>query len=116
MTDRIKRKDQLKLPGTFNAQDTRLEDIEDTMEENDGKIAKLRKANRELSDEAVALTKVMKVKGTRVRGSNEWYVDKPSEKYKRRRFKDSKEPAGGKTMEEQVASEEKAEEAKKESA
>lgn len=112
----IKRKDQLKLPGTFNAQDQRLEDIEDEMEDNDGKIAKLRKKNRELSDEAVALAKVMKLKSSRVRGSNEWYVDKPSEKYKRRRFKDSKEPAGGKTAEDIEAEGQAAKDPKKESA
>lgn len=89
-------KDQGELPGIRPGHIKRLEDIEDDMESIDEKVAKLRKQKRELNDEAVQIYEEHKLTGTRVRGSNEWYVDEPAKKYKRRRFKDSKEEAGKK--------------------
>ncbi len=89
-------KDQAEIPGVRPAHMKRLEDIEDDMEKIDEKISKLRKERRELNDEAVSIWEEndLRSKGSRVRGSNEWYLDEGKKSYKRRRFKDSKDEAG----------------------
>lgn len=89
-------KDQAELPGVRPVHMKRLEEIEDDMEKIDEKISKLKKERRELNDEAVGIwdENDLKSKGSRVRGSNEWYLDEGRKTYKRRRFKDSKEEAG----------------------
>lgn len=89
-------KDQSELPGVRPEHMKRLEEIEDDMESIDEKISKLKKQRRELNDEAVTIWEdnELKKQGSRVRGSNEWYVDEGRKSYKRRRFKDSKEEAG----------------------
>lgn len=89
-------KDQAEIPGVRPEHMKRLEEIEDDMETIDEKISKLRKSRRELNDEAVGIwdDNDLKSQGSRVRGSNEWYLDEGKKSYKRRRFKDSKEEAG----------------------
>jgi len=89
-------KDQAEIPGVRPEHMKRLEDIEEEIEKIDEKISKLRKSKREMSDEAVTIWEEneLQKQGSRVRGSNEWYVDEGRKTYKRRRFKDSKEEAG----------------------
>lgn len=89
-------KDQGELTGVRPVYMKRLEEIEDDMEKIDEKISKLKKERRELNDEAVGIwdDNDLKAQGSRVRGSNEWYLDEGKKTYKRRRFKDSKEEAG----------------------
>jgi chorismate mutase len=89
-------KDQGELPGVRPPHMKRLEEIEDDVDKIDEKISKLKKDRRKLSDEAVGIWEDhdLKSQGSRVRGSNEWYVDEGRKSYKRRRFKDSKEEAG----------------------
>lgn len=89
-------KEQSELPGVRPEHMKRLEEIEDDMETIDEKISKLRKSRRELNDEAVTIWEEndLQSKGSRVRGSNEWYLDEGKKSYKRRRFKDSKDEAG----------------------
>lgn len=89
-------KEQAEIPGVRPEHMKRLEDIEDDMESIDEKISKLKKQRRELNDEAVTIWEEndLKSNGSRVRGSNEWYLDEGRKSYKRRRFKDSKEEAG----------------------
>lgn len=86
-------REQGELPNVRPAWAKRLEEIEDDMESIDEKISKLRKKRRELNDEAVGIWEdnELQSKGSRVRGSNEWYLDEGRKSYKRRRFKDSKE-------------------------
>lgn len=87
-------KDQSELPGVRPEHIKRLEEIESEIKANEGRVSKLRKKNRELSDEAVGLWKTHKLKSTRIVDDQEWYVDEPRAKYKHRKFKDSKEEAG----------------------
>lgn len=87
-------KDQGELPGIRPAHIKRLEEIEEDLKKNEGKISRLRADNRKLSDEAVGIYKEHDLKSTRITDGEEWYVDMPAPKYKHRRYKDSKDEPG----------------------
>jgi hypothetical protein len=87
-------KAQQELAGVRPEHIKRLEDIQDDLESIDSKIAKLRKQKTELNVEAVGIWQEHKLEPM-VRGSNEWYLDEPAAKLKRRRFKVTQEAEKG---------------------
>ncbi|MGH9462029.1 MAG: hypothetical protein ACRD1X_12470 [Vicinamibacteria bacterium] len=86
----VRNRDQKKLPGVVPEHMVRLEEIEDEMEEIDAKISKLKEKKNELNSDAVELWKDHRLE-PHIRGSNEWYLDEPVAKIKRRRHKITKE-------------------------
>ena len=83
-------KPQTELPGVRPEHIKRLEEIQDETESIDGKIAKLKEKKNELNGEGVGIWKEHKLQPM-IRGSNEWYLDEPEAKLKRRRHKVTKE-------------------------
>lgn len=87
-------KNQTELPGVRPEHIKRIEDIQDEIDGLDGKIARLKEKKNELNGEAVGIWEEHKLEPM-VRGSNEWYLDKPGAKMKRRRHKITAEKEKG---------------------